>query len=116
MVRLELALDCADVDAQASFWSAALGYTQTGAAGQYRKLGPAPGAEGPNLVLQGVPEPKTTKIRLHLDLVVDDVEGETSRLEALGATRAPGEPYEEHGHRWIAMLDPEGNEFCVCAC
>ena len=116
MVRLELALDCGDVDAQAEFWTAARGYVRTGEAGQYRKLGPADGASGPNLILQGVPEPKTTKIRLHLDLVVDDVEGEVDRLAALGATRVPGEPFEEHGHRWVAMTDPEGNEFCVCAC
>ena len=67
-------------------------------------------------MLQGVPEPKTTKIRLHLDLVVDDVESEAARPEGLGATRVRAEPFEEHGHRWVAMTDPEGNEFCVCVC
>ena len=116
MVRLELALDCADVDAQAVFWAAALGYTQTGAAGQYRKLSPSTGDPGPNLVLQAVPEPKTAKIRLHLDLVVDDPEAEVTRLVGLGAARVDRAPFDEHGHRWIAMIDPEGNEFCVCAC
>ena len=116
MVHLELALDCVDVDAQAVFWAGALGYNQTGAAGQYRKLSPAAGNQGPNLVLQEVPEPKTTKIRLHLDLVVDDTDAEVARLVGLGAARVDGELFEEHGHRWIAMTDPEGNEFCVCAC
>lgn len=67
-------------------------------------------------MLQAVPEPKTTKIRLHLDLVVDDPEAEVARLVGLGAVRVDGDPFEEHGHRWIAMTDPEGNEFCVCAC
>lgn len=38
------------------------------------------------------------------------------RRVGLGATRMRDEPYEEHGHRWIAMTDREGNEFCVCAC
>ncbi len=110
---LRLVLDCSDVDAQARFWTAALGYQPTGADGQYRNLGPMAGGEGPNLLLQGVPEPKTAKIRLHLDLIVGDVEAEVARLEALGATRAPLDPFDEYGHQWVVMRDPEGNEFCV---
>lgn len=115
MTSLRLVLDCADVDAQALFWKAALGYRQVGADGQYVNLGPSEGAAGPNLLLQGVPEAKTAKIRLHLDLIVADVNAEVVRLEALGARRAPVGAFDEYGHQWVVMLDPEGNEFCVCA-
>jgi predicted enzyme related to lactoylglutathione lyase len=115
VTTLRLVLDCTDVDAQARFWTAALGYRQAGAAGQYVNLGPSEGAVGPHLLLQGVPEPKVAKIRLHLDLLVEDVDAEVARLEALGAARAPDEPFDEHGHQWVVMTDPEGNEFCVCA-
>ncbi len=115
MPTLRLVLDCSDVVGQARFWVGALGYRQTGADGQYINLGPQDGAEGPHVLLQGVAEPKTTKIRLHLDLVVADLEAEVARLEALGAVRAPVEPFDEYGHQWVVMTDPEGNEFCVCA-
>lgn len=122
--KLELVLDCADADAQADFWAAALGYDRFGEAGQYRSLvppgpvgdvglGPRDGA-GPKLILQQVPEAKIAKNRLHLDVITPDIEAEAARLVGLGATRTPDAVFEEHGHRWIAMLDPEGNEFCVC--
>jgi len=109
---LEVVLDCVDADAQADFWAAALGYERFGAAGQYRSIVPRAGRAGPKLILQQVAEPKTVKNRVHLDLVVPDIEAEAQRLVALGAQR--GVAIAEHGHRWIAMLDPEGNEFCVC--
>lgn len=115
MTTLRLVLDCTDVAAQARFWTTALGYRQTGADGQYVNLGPTADSGGPQLLLQGVPEPKTAKIRLHLDLLVEDVDAEVARLEALGATRLPAEPFDEYGHQWVVMADPEGNEFCVCA-
>jgi len=56
---------------------------------------------------------------VHLGLAldcVDDTDAEVARLVGLGAARDDGEPFEGHGHRWIAMTDPEGDEFCVCAC
>jgi predicted enzyme related to lactoylglutathione lyase len=52
---------------------------------------------------------------MHLDIITDDLEAETTRLEALGAQRVR-DAIAEHGHRWIPMTDPEGNEFCICAC
>jgi predicted enzyme related to lactoylglutathione lyase len=109
---LEIVLDCADVDAQADFWAAALGYERFGAAGQYRSLVPGAGRRGTKLVLQQVDEPKTVKNRVHLDVIASDIDAEATRLIALGAQRR--EDFAEHGHRWIAMVDPEGNEFCVC--
>ena len=66
------------------------------------------------VTLQGVPEAKEVKNRMHLDIDVVDIEAEASRLEALGARRVESEPMHEHGTNWILMADPEGNEFCVC--
>ncbi|MFF2366552.1 VOC family protein [Streptomyces sp. NPDC058122] len=68
---------------------------------------------GRRLLFQRVPEPKTQKNRLHLDLHpgeglrADEVE----RLKSLGADvlREVKEPAGE----WVVMTDPEGNEFCV---
>jgi len=65
---------------------------------------------GPRLCFQLVPESKTVKNRVHLDLRCEDLEAEVARLVALGArvlsTTGPSE-------RWIVLADPEGNEFCL---
>lgn len=62
---------------------------------------------GLHIVVQRVPEPKTAKSRVHLDIETDDIEAEVQRLEALGARRM-----EQHEDWWV-MQDPGGNEFCV---
>ena len=115
VAAIELVLDCADLDRQARFWAAALGYEPFVSAGQYRALTAPAGASGPKLILQQVPESRTAKNRMHLDVITDDVETAAARLVVLGAHRR-GDAIAEHGHRWIPMADPEGNEFCVCAC
>jgi predicted enzyme related to lactoylglutathione lyase len=110
---LGLVLDCADPERLAGFWAPALGYTVLGAAGSYVLL--VDEHQGrPKLLLQGVPEPKAAKNRMHLDIETGDIEAEAARLEALGASRTEAAPREEHGMTWILMADPEGNEFCVC--
>ena len=108
-----LVLDCADPQRLAEFWGPALGYTNLGAAGTYVLLVDEHGGR-PKLLLQGVPEPKAVKNRMHVDIEVADVETEAARLEALGARRADAGPHHEHGSTWIVMADPEGTEFCVC--
>jgi predicted enzyme related to lactoylglutathione lyase len=108
-----LVLDCRDPARLADFWAAALGYISLGAAGAYVVLLPD-GRPGPKLLLQQVPEPKTVKNRMHLDIDAVDIEAEANRLEALGARRVAADPVHEHGTNWILMADPEGNEFCVC--
>ena len=108
-----LVLDCTDPDGLATFWTEALGYTTVGGAGNYVLLVAADGAL-PKLLLQAVPEPKSTKNRMHLDIEIADVESEASRLEALGARRLEPGVRTEHGTSWVIMADPEGNEFCVC--
>lgn len=107
---LVLTLDCNDLDLQTEFWCGALGYRLAGGVGQYRALVPLGGTQ-PKLLLQQVTEPKSAKNRLHLDLHVADAESEASRLEGLGAVRSTR--VDEFGIHWIAMADPEGNEFCV---
>jgi Glyoxalase-like domain len=72
---------------------------------------PEPGP--PRVLFQAVPEPKSGKNRLHLDVRVgaERREAEIARLLAMGATelwRASQGPFE-----WVTMADPEGNEFCV---
>ncbi|MEO3860975.1 VOC family protein [Acrocarpospora sp. B8E8] len=108
-----LVLDAADPEALAPFWAAALRYTVVGGVGAYVLLVPE-GRSGPKLLLQKVPEGKSGKNRMHLDIEVLDIQAEADRLEALGARRLRPGAVGEHGHRWILMVDPEGNEFCVC--
>jgi hypothetical protein len=70
--------------------------------------------QGMRILFQTVPEPKTVKNRIHLDLHVgiDRIESEAARLEALGGRRLT-DVISEEGATWIVMGDPEGNEFCV---
>lgn len=58
-----------------------------------------------------VPEGKTVKNRVHLDLTARDMEAEVERLIGIGARRV--EVITEAGLTWTVMTDPEGNEFCV---
>jgi hypothetical protein len=74
-----------------------------------------PAGTGPRLLFQQVPETKTVKDRVHLDLQrhLDSVarEAEVERLIELGAERLWDG--EQGPHKWVTMADPEGNEFCV---
>jgi predicted enzyme related to lactoylglutathione lyase len=111
-MHIELTLDCNDLDGQAAFWAAALTYRRApDRFDGYAGLEPA--GEGVPLTLQRVPEPKRAKNRLHLDLLVPDVDAEVARLERLGARTL--ETHTGYGTRWSVLADPEGNEFCVAA-
>jgi hypothetical protein len=72
MRRLGLVLDCIDTERLAAFWAAALGYQLVGGAGQYVLLLPSE-PEEPKLLLQGVPEAKVVKNRMHLDIETADI-------------------------------------------
>jgi hypothetical protein len=74
--------------------------------------GPKEGIASP-LLLQRVPEPKAGKNRMHLDIVVEDIEPEVQRLQELGAHRIDEGVKSFGGTSWVRMLDPEQNEFCV---
>jgi hypothetical protein len=115
MVRkaaVELVLDCAEPTRLARFWCAALGYREHYADAQLAVLVPSEGVASP-LLLQRVPEPKTVKNRMHLDIVTTDIETEVHRLEALGARRIDDHAQSFGGTDWVRMADPEHNEFCV---
>ncbi len=109
-----ITIDCADPLELARFWAGVFGTgieSSVGDGPHYVDLLPVPGV--PILRFQRVPEPKTTKNRLHLDLDVDDMDEACSRVEALGGRRISGQPLTEYGYTWTVMQDPEGNEFCV---
>jgi predicted enzyme related to lactoylglutathione lyase len=107
---LAVTIDAADARALAPFWCQLLG-TEVEADlddGRYLFLA---GREGlPELCLQRVPEPKTTKNRVHLDLAVDDLEVATARVIELGGSW-DGEDRTLERFRWRTMTDPQGNEF-----
>ena len=116
-VRLaNVTFDCDDPEEVARFWSSALdcplGPNPTPF---FVTLPPTDG--GPGYFFIKVPEPKTVKNRVHVDLRADDRDGvrtEADRLVALGAT-VLRDPKEEHGAYWATLQDPEGNEFCIGA-
>lgn len=110
--ELTVTIDARDPEALAPFWAAALAYEIAGSEGNYVALAPS-GRAGPVVLLQRVPEEKSGKNRVHLDLKVPDIEAAASRLVGLGARRTSGVE-RELGSTWIVMADPEGNEFCVC--
>jgi len=111
-----LAIDSADPDALAAFWAAALGWRRTYAEADEVVLEPAQGSREdgvvPDLVFLRVPEPKSGKNRLHLDLRPADQDAEVARLLTLGARRAHVGQVEA-AVTWVVLADPEGNEFCV---
>ena len=98
--------DAADAAAIATFWGEALGRpVNPGATRGYASLAAREGTDEPPIMFHGVPEPKTVKNRLHLDLITTDFDAELARLRKLGATEVA--TFE----RWTTLADPEGNEF-----
>jgi predicted enzyme related to lactoylglutathione lyase len=101
--------DTADPQLVAGFWSQALGRPIEDDWGDFVRL--SPDDAGTRIAFAAVPEPKSAKNRLHIDLNTDNREHTVAELVAVGAsvieTRTSGE------HTWTVMADPEGNEFCV---
>jgi predicted enzyme related to lactoylglutathione lyase len=108
-----LVLDCGDPDALARFWSDTLHYRVSSSGGPYVVLVPT-GWDGPELVLQRVPEEKTAQNRMHLDIRTEELDATVERL-VLGTRPLESKMTEEDGFRWMVMVGPEGNEFCVCS-
>jgi hypothetical protein len=139
---VQVVFDCADPGGLARFWAEALGYKLDDPPKGYaswedwlreqdipeERWNDAsavvdPDGRGPRIYFQRVPEAKSVKNRVHLDLNVTDgwsapmeerrrrVDAEVERLLGIGATRL--RPVEELGVYWVVMQDPEGNEFCV---
>jgi predicted enzyme related to lactoylglutathione lyase len=103
--------DCADPRRLSAFWSEVTGYVLLSQRDDFAALA-APDERGVRGILfWQVPEPKTAKSRLHVDLASKEPEAEIERLVRLGATMV--EQRQGNGTSWTVMLDPEGNEFCV---
>lgn len=109
--KVHIALDVNDLEFEAKFWGALL-EQEPGPVrheGGWLTVGELPG--GGWLILQKVPEKKTDKIRMHLDLIVNDVDESILEIVELGG-RQISEPRRGGG---VTMADPEGNEFCIGA-
>jgi predicted enzyme related to lactoylglutathione lyase len=109
---VELVLDCEEPKRLATFWREALDYRVHYSDPNLAVLVPKEGVASP-LLLQGVPEPKAGKNRMHLDIVADDIEAEVDRLQGIGAQRIDEVVQSFGGTRWVRMSDPDQNEFCV---
>jgi hypothetical protein len=136
---IQIDVDCADPEALAAFWAEVLQYRvadppaghatwQAASDADAREPGERwcvaydPDGKGPRLLFHRVPEPKSVKNRLHLDVWVSPrggdsgsswptVNKEVERLVALGG-RELRRPVDDQC--FVVMADPEGNEFCVC--
>ena len=120
----QITIDCSAPHELADWWAEALGWQVFFESDEEAAVIPPWALEdaetlpfervGPGLVFVPVPEPKTGKNRLHLDLaphVGDDRHGEIERLIGLGARRIDVGQGEDV--TWTVLADPEGNEFCV---
>jgi hypothetical protein len=138
----QVTFDCADPNRLATFWAAALGYqlqdpppgfaswpaflaAQGIPEEQWNSASAVvdPDGKGPRIFFQQVPEPKSVKNRVHLDVNVGGghgtpleerrrrVNAEVERLIGLEATRLY--PVELRGEYWVVMHDLENNEFCL---
>jgi len=114
LVIQRLGIDCHDPKTLSAFWREALGWRVTCASDDQHVLEPAEDSPqdgvAADLLFLKVPENKTVKNRLHLDLRPDDQAAEVQRLLSLGAATVDIGQGEQS---WVVMADPEGNEFCV---
>ena len=107
-----VAIDCNDPEPLIAFWSELLGTSVRSREATWIALhAVVPG--GPHLAFQVVPEPKVGKNRLHLDINVRGIAAAITRTVDLGGTLV-GSVVEEDEGRYQVMLDPAGNEFCLC--
>ena len=113
----ELVIDAADPDRLAAFWSQVLGYVELGREEDGSiEIGPRDtgfGGPQPTLVLAPSNDPRTGKLRLHIDVNATDrdQDAELERLLALGAR--PADVGQTGTESWHVLADPEGNEFCL---
>ncbi|MFN2560297.1 MAG: VOC family protein [Jatrophihabitans sp.] len=106
-----ITVDCVDPTVLAGFWSALLDRQVTVPLPGWLRLDGRAGAD-PVINFQPVPEPKHGKARIHLDLVVEDIDEGTAAVLRLGG-RSTGERHEYAEGVVLVMADPEGNEFCI---
>jgi catechol 2,3-dioxygenase-like lactoylglutathione lyase family enzyme len=112
-----ITFDCADPYAQVQFWSQVTGYQEDPENPNQPGYpeGFLAGPDGqPGLLFIPVPEPKTVKNRVHLDLMPTDRtrDEEVERLLGIGATLV-ADHRRSDGTGWVVLADPEGNELCI---
>lgn len=105
----QIVLDSRDPKTLVRFWAALLGGDPVDRAFDWSHVDP-PGF--PRLAFQPVPEGKSVKNRLHLDIDVDDIPAATAEAVRLGATPRGSVVTDEQGSFQV-LLDPEANEFCL---
>lgn len=141
-IQIQVAFDAADPRSLSEFWAAVLGYVVQPPPGEHdswdswlQEMGIPeeswndasaivdPDGDGPRVFFQRVPEGKTAKNRVHLDVNaggghdveyadrIDAVDRHVDKLIDLGGTKV--EAVSKRGEYWVVMQDPEGNEFCV---
>jgi predicted enzyme related to lactoylglutathione lyase len=109
-----LVIDTTAPERLAQFWCTLLEVTvdTTIGDGQFVVLSPA--KDGLTIGFQRVPDAKAGKNRLHLDLIVDDLDRATDEIETIGGRwLEPGTDRDLEGFRWRCMADPDGNEFDI---
>jgi predicted enzyme related to lactoylglutathione lyase len=104
-------LDCRDPRRLAPFWATVLGYRAGPFKPPYLTL-TDPAGRRPDLLLQRVPEKKSGKNRMHLDLRVASLEEPLERCLEAGAVVLRG-PFDDEGWLTTVLADPEGNELCL---
>jgi predicted enzyme related to lactoylglutathione lyase len=107
-----IVVDTHDLPTLAQFWAEALGWRILSQREREIVIGPDESAPV-GMCFMPVPDPKTVKNRLHLDLTTsaDDRDAEIERLLTLGARRV--DIGQTGAESWVVLADPEGNEFCV---
>ena len=111
-IRIQcLTIDTSDPLRLATFWQAALGWRLEVGNEDEVVLEPPEDGVAPDLLFLRVPEEKSGKNRLHLDLRPANQDAEVARLEGLGARRA--DVGQSPDVSWVVLADPDGNEFCV---
>jgi hypothetical protein len=112
-----ITFDCQDPFAQATWWAQVTGGSVGSddfAGDPEARVEPPAGVSAPVILFERVPETKTLKNRVHVDLVPDTTrEAEVARLVDLGAGVRDRSHVRPDGSGWVVLADPEGNEFCV---
>lgn len=129
---IQITVDAADPRSQGAFWCAVLGYVEQPPPPDFDTWEEAldafgidrsdpnrafaivdPDGVGPRVFFLKVPEGKSVKNRIHLDVHTDPdrLHDRADELVALGASRVAA--FDEPEGRWVTLRDPEGNEFCL---
>jgi predicted enzyme related to lactoylglutathione lyase len=106
-------IDCVDPDRMAAFWGALLDREPSDEMDEdgWATIG-SRHDDQPRITFQQVPEPRAGKVRLHLDVRVDEIQAGIAEVERLGG-EATGERHDYDAGVVVVMNDPEGHEFCL---